>query len=148
MILDLDNNKFCFEKRFHGYIISKMPFEVGDAFNQAAAKITKFPAVDLVIRNPLYVALLITAAIVLIIIFIFRDVDSDESLLKLSSRAGFWILLLTTCVMFLHHKLLSRELSGEAKDSELKHIFRGNHSDIEGAVESALIPVKIDTNFD
>jgi hypothetical protein len=126
-----------------------MPFEVGNTINQFTKKITSINAVNVTLKNPFYIALLIIFIVVLIILYVFRDVDSDESLLTLSLRVGIPALMLTTGIMILHNKLMTSELKNEEKDSDLKHIFTGSHSsDIQGVVDDALVPVKIDTNFD
>src|SRR5687768_9016989 len=100
-----------------------MPFELGEAINSIAERITAAPIVESIARNPIYTALLITFVIVLIIMFIFRDVQGDESLLSLCLRAGFYVSVFLTGALLIHNQALMKETSGVAKDSEVATVF-------------------------
>lgn len=137
-----------------------MPLEIGEAINSMADKITSAPVLENIARNPIYTGLLVTFIIVLIIMFVFRDVDTDEGLLSLCLRSGFYIFIILTGVLFIHNKLLMKETSSISKDSEVASVF-GQGETYSGIVnpnvppsrhttgiEDSIIPVQVNYNFD
>lgn len=131
-----------------------MPFEVGGTINKLSDKFLSAPVIHNIARNPIYTALLITFIVMLIIMFIFRDADTDESLLAMCLRAGFWIFFMLLGVLLLHNKILGRETSNSVKNSEYENAFLGGYSgvvapgqSVPAAFEDTIVPVHINTNF-
>lgn len=100
-----------------------MTFEVGEALNYMIDVFLKAPIINSIAKNPIYTALAITLIVILIIMFIFRDIESDETLLTLSLRSGFWIFLMLLGVMMIHNRVLLSESSARAKDGEYAKVF-------------------------
>lgn len=140
-----------------------MPFEIGKAINSMADTLISAPMVETIAKNPIYTAFVITFIIVLIVLFIFRDVESDESLLSLCLRSGFYIFILLTGALLVHNKALMMETSGTIKGSEVAGVFdrQGGYSGVviggndhgergernnSGTMEDAIIPVQV--NYD
>lgn len=129
-----------------------MPFEVGETINHFADTFLKAPIVHNVMRNPIYTALMITFIVVLIVMFIFRDADTDESLLVICLRAGFWIFFMMLGVLFLHNKVLGVETSDSITDSAYDNVFKGGYNVMPGgqipaSLEDSIVPVHINTDF-
>lgn len=122
-----------------------MPFEVGKSINDFTNNVFKSDTIYNISRNPIYTALTITFIIVLIIMFIFRDADTEESLLVMSLRAGFWILLMLTGILFLHNKVLDREMDTNRKNDSYEYVFKDGYNG--GNLEDTIIPVRINTDF-
>ncbi len=128
-----------------------MPFEIGEAINSIADKVISSPTIDSIARNPIYTSVLIVFVIILIMLFIFRDVETDDSLLSLCLRSGFYIFLVLTATLFIHNKVLMRETSAVAKGSEVANVFekQGAYSGIMGhggpthTIEESIIPVQV-----
>jgi hypothetical protein len=124
-----------------------MPFEVGETINTLADKFQTLPMVNTIVKNPIYTAMLITFIVILITLFIFRDVDSDESLIIMGLRSGFWIFMLTTGVLFLHNKALTQENMTNEKVAAYENIFAGSAERSFSTLEDSVVPVNINTNF-
>lgn len=88
---------------------TQMSFDLGHSINQGADYILRAKPAKTIVGNPLYTALLITVIIVFIILWVFREAESDEKVL-LAMRAGFWICLTLVVVLFLHNRILTNEL--------------------------------------
>ncbi len=127
-----------------------MPFDVGSTINYMADAFLRAPAVNSIARNPIYTALLITFVTMLIIMFIFRDADTDDSLLVMCLRGGFWIFLMMLGTLFLHNKILSSEVSAAETNNTYNDVFNGGYSSFgpkSVILEDSIIPVRIDTDF-
>lgn len=131
-----------------------MPFEVGETINHFADTFLRAPFVSTVAKNPIYTALMITFIIILIVMFIFRDADTDESLLLMCLRAGFWIFFMLLGVLFLHNKVLGIENFESNKNAAYDNVFTGGYSgivrpgqNVPAAFEDSIVPIHINTNF-
>jgi len=131
-----------------------MSIEIGTTVNNFADKILKAPIVGSLLQNPVYTALLITLIIVILILWMFRDADTEDSLLTMSLRVGFWTFLLVTGVMFLHNRVLSSEVHDEKISNAFNGVFGADEpapihdkhvrmqmgDTLEGAVAIPIIP--------
>lgn len=129
-----------------------MPFDVGATINSIADKFLQVPFVRAVAANPIYTALLITFAIILVVMFIFRDADTgDESLTSASLRTGFWVFLLLTGILMLQNKVLITESGATRRLGEYEGVFGGGYgSGLPGATAApgdVIVPISINTNF-
>ena len=102
-----------------------MPLELGDTINKISDKLMGAPFMDTIMRNPIYTAMLITFIIVIIIMFIFRDAETDESLLMMCLRSGFYIFVVATGVILLNNRVLMTDTTKLAGDSEIAQVFDG-----------------------
>lgn len=128
------------------YIYKEMPFNIGESVNYITDGFLRTPFINSAMRNPVYTALLVTTIIMVIILIIFRDAETDEPLIIMIARAGFWIFLLMSCAMALHNKVLCAEVDSAVKTSEMDEVFGGD--DFTGGIlEEAIMPVHINTNF-
>lgn len=117
---------------------SEMPFEVGEAINGLIDAFLNAPIVSTVSKNPLYTAFAITIIIVLILMFVFRDADGNETVLTMSLRSGFWIFLLLTASLLIHNRVLMTETSTAKKVGEYEKVF----TPVNGArLHSEYVPV-------
>jgi hypothetical protein len=102
-----------------------MPFVIGESINTISDAVLRAPIVLTIAQNPIYSSAAISIVVILLIIYIFRDVDSDESLTSMTLRTGFWVFLITTGLMFLHNKILLQELSVLNKNVKYEDVFNG-----------------------
>jgi len=90
-----------------------MPVETEKLVDDISEWFLNNKMINYVATNPIYTSFIIVFIIILVIMFIFRDVDTkrdtDESLFIMSLRVGFWVLLFSTSIIFLHNKLLLKE---------------------------------------
>ena len=117
-----------------------MPFEFGEFINYFVDALLNAPIVRTIANNPIYTALMITFVVILIILFIFRDATTDESLIIMSLRSGFWILILLIGTLFIHNRVLSSEVENDTKTGQYDTIFNGAYENIS----SDVVPVHID----
>lgn len=101
-----------------------MTFEVGEALNYMIDGFLKAPIVNSIAKNPIYTALAITLIIILILLFIFRDIEADETVLTLALRSGFWIFLMLLGVMMIHNRVLLSETSVQKREGEYEQVFK------------------------
>lgn len=121
-----------------------MTFEIITTINNLADYIIKFPGVNTIMTNPIYTALFISIIIVFIIMFIFRNAETDESLFKMGLRGGFYIFLMLIGVIFLHNRVLGSEQITVRAGSDVDRVFR------DGGImnsEDAFVPVDINVDF-
>lgn len=125
-----------------------MPFDVGESINNIADTFLRAPIVNTVAKNPIYTALLITFMVMLTIMFVFRDADTEESLLVLCLRSGFWIFLMMLGTLFLHNKVLVQEQDIADKNVAYDGVFNGGYDTVTPSIlEDYVVPVTINTNF-
>jgi hypothetical protein len=120
-----------------------MPFDIGESINIIADTFLKAPIIHTVAKNPIYTALVITFTIILITMFIFRDADTDEPLIVLCLRSGFWIFLLSMGILFLYNKVLSDELRYIEKNTAFEEVFNSTNT----AADDIIVPVNINADF-
>jgi O-antigen ligase len=126
-----------------------MPFDIGETINAAADAFLRAPMVNTIARNPVYTALMITFIIMLIILFMFRDADTEESLLVMSLRGGFWVFLTMLGILFLHNKVLMQAAAGDKQSNEFAGIFNGGYGGAmpRDTLEDSVVPVHINAVF-
>ena len=119
-----------------------MPFAVGESVNKIADGVANMWPVRSVIDNPIYTALTITFIICLIMLFVFRRVTADESVLTLSLRAGLWVFLALLGAFCIHDNVVRAEVC--EKSGSYDEIFTpayGGFSDAGPAFEDMVVPV-------
>ena|ERR1700743_2225911 len=128
-----------------------MPLDVGETINNFGNLFLKIPIIHTVTKNPIYTSLIITFIIVLIIIFTFRDADTDEPILTMGLRSGFWIFIMMIGILFLHNKILLQEVNAHDVMGEYENIFNNGYSgkfESNSALAESIVPVQINTNFE
>jgi hypothetical protein len=115
-----------------------MTFDIGESINEIADVILAAPIVNTIASNPIYTALVMTLVVVLLIMIIFRDVDSDESMLTLLLRGGFWIFTALCGIIFLHNKVLTQDNIKTESNDAMTDVFKGAYN---GEVEDAFVPI-------
>ena len=121
-----------------------MPFEFGEFINYFVDTLLNAPIVHTIANNPIYTALMITFVVIIIILFIFRDATTDESLFIMSLRSGFWILILLIGTLFIHNRVLSSEIENTTKTGQYDTIFNGAYEN--APIYDDVVPVRIDMN--
>jgi hypothetical protein len=117
-----------------------MPFDVGESINYFADAFLRAPIVNSIAQNPIYTALVITCIIVLIIMFIFRDADTDDPILVMCLRSGFWIFLMLTGVLLLHNKVLTQEMITAEKTAAFEGVFDSGYPGMADNIVPVTIP--------
>jgi hypothetical protein len=128
-----------------------MSIEIGTTVNNAADALLRAPIVKNMVQNPIYTALLIAFIIVLIVLWVFREAETEDSLLTTSLRVGFWSFLLVLGIIFLHNRVLSFESHEEKANTAYGGVFGANepapvHSGLVSlapvyTLETATVPV-------
>lgn len=128
-----------------------MVFDVGSAINSTADKLISLPLINRIANNPIYTALLITFITVLIVMFVFRDVESEDSLLSLCLRSGFYMFLFVFGAVLIHNRVLIKELTATTTSAEIDGVFKGSYSGLPTetsvsthSLEDSIIPVNVD----
>ena len=121
-----------------------MPLNVGESINWMAESILKAPLIDTAMKNPMYSAMLITFIIVLIVMFIFRDADFEDSLLVMGLRTGIWVFVLLLGAMYLQNKVLLSTCDDVSRDRAYGGLFSSRDMPV---FEDVAVPVVINTDF-
>lgn len=103
-----------------------MPVNGRELIQSVGNKLTSAPIVKNVTRNPFYTAILISVIIVLIILFVFRNVtfeESNESLYKLSLRVGVYSLFIVTAIQFLQNQNVLAEVTEGGNSNKIDDVF-------------------------
>lgn len=120
-----------------------MPLEVGETINLFTNKLLGAGIIRTVVSNPIYTAGLIAFVVMIVIIIVFRDADTDEPLLVMTIRGGFWVFMFGVAIMFLHNKVLTTEVNSEVKAADYDGVFGG----ASPSMEDSVVPVNINTDF-
>lgn len=100
-----------------------MPLDVGELVNSAANTVLKAPFIRAVASNPIYTAMIIVFIMMLVIMIVFRDTKSENSILIMTLRSGFWMFLATLGIIFMHNKILSAEHEESEKTGSYDDVF-------------------------
>lgn len=132
-----------------------MPFDIGESINKLTDFFLKAPILNTVAKNPIYTSFAIVFIIMLIVMFVFRDADTEDPLLIMCLRTGFWVFIFTLGIMLIHNKILMNETITVDKNAAYDGLFaqettpavigRGEPVTLEGSA----IPIRINTcDFD
>ena len=83
-----------------------MSFNIAEAIDDATKWFLKAPAIKRVAKSSIATAAVITIIIILMVAFVYRDVESEEGRHILALRSGFWCLLIVLGLLHLHQKIL------------------------------------------
>lgn len=100
-----------------------MPFNIGETINYLVDGVLQTPPARTIARNPIYIGLLTTLVIMLLILFVFRDADTDESLMIMSARVGFWVFLFMMGVLVINNRVIMRDKSAARADKAFNGVF-------------------------
>jgi len=104
-----------------------MPLELGEMINGGAAWLGGSRLVSAVMRNPVVVALLITA-IAMILIFTLFKVDLKGRGWRPVVKTGFWLGLVTSALVFIHYYISDRHFSDFYAQKNIKDVVASIHS--------------------
>ncbi len=113
-----------------------MPFYISDTINYFADAFLRVSAVRTIANNPIYSAMMISIVIMIIIMLIFRNVQTDEPMSTLVLRSGLWVFIFLTGALLLHNKVLLIETTSNDKTAAYEDIFqpRGEYT-FEGPID-------------
>jgi len=92
-----------------------MPLDIGECINGASDIMMRAPMMVAIASNPIYTAMTIVFIVMLIVLIVFRDTKSEDSILVMTLRAGFWVFLSTLGIIFMHNKILTADTEEQAK---------------------------------
>lgn len=119
-----------------------MPLNLGDAIEAICGKITSSSIIRTVLHNPIWTSLLILVCIMLMAIWVFRDVETfDESLTLLSLRLAGYLSLLVMGVVFLHDQATIEDVNQQNKAGGVEELLAGADDPVK--LDADIIPVTI-----
>jgi hypothetical protein len=86
-----------------------MPFEIGNFINGGADRVSGSPFFSGILRNPVFTSLMITVLAMVIIYALFKRELRGTGAPK-AVKAGFWLLLGVSAVVFLHYYVVDHSL--------------------------------------
>jgi hypothetical protein len=113
-----------------------MPLDIGESVNQITDWFLGAPMLRKVSENPIYTAMIIVFAIMIIVMIIFRDAQMRDSILTMTLRVGFWSLLITSSILFLHNRILYTDKNIRGANEDYDGLFSHNYSD---TIEESII---------
>lgn len=132
-----------------------MPLDIGESINYMADLFLKAPIINTIATNPIYTAMVITFIVMLIVMVVFRDAETEEPLLKMILGCGFWVFLSTLTILFLHNKILTEEKDVVGKNEAYDGVFGGNYSgavttggDSNPTLEDSIVPIHLNAKFE
>jgi hypothetical protein len=114
-----------------------MPLDIGESINYLADAFLKAPLVNTIASNPIYTAMMIVFILLLIVMLVFKDADTPDSMLRMLLSTGFWCFLATLGIVFLHDKILSKDTTEIKKEEAYNGVFHGSS---EMTLEEAITP--------
>lgn len=104
-----------------------MPLDIGESVNYIANAFLSAPIIYKFAKNPIYTAMLIVFIVMLIVMFVFKEAETEESLLIMCFRVGFWSFITILGVMFLHNKVLTKDIDESETAVAYNGIFNTNY---------------------
>lgn len=123
----------------------KMPFYIGESINMLVDAILRAPLVSKIAKNPVYTAMSMAVMVVLVVMFIFRYAVTEESLLIMSLRSGFWVFLMFLGVIFVHNKVLTNDYDKEQRTASYESLLTERRADPESVKVSPMLADSADT---
>lgn len=100
-----------------------MPLQVGEVVNDASEYFLSMPVFAWVANNPAATGFTITFIIMLILLVVLRNIETEESLMILILRAGFFTFLATTGILLLHNRVLELDRANATQDNSMSAAF-------------------------
>jgi hypothetical protein len=105
------------------------------------------PLIGGMTKNPINTAILIALIILLINMYVFRDVSTDDGLFVLSLRSAIYILFIATGIIYIHNMHFINEIKKKEGSANLDEIFGSSGvmggDEISSLSGTQLIPVEI-----
>ena len=93
-------------------------FDIGHGINSAAGWVSTAPVIGTVTGNAFYAALLITALIAAVLLYLYHDAYKEGGSKK-AWKAFIYILLVTTLVMVVHHYAVTQRARRDRNEAAL-----------------------------
>ena len=117
-----------------------MPFELGKALNGGAEWVCGSAAVFGALRNPVVTALLMAALALVVVHALFRAELKDVGWRR-NAKAGFWLLVGVSALVFVHYYALQRHLQTECASQGMRTMLASiHHSAAVGGGYAVLAP--------
>lgn len=98
-----------------------MPFHIKDMFDSLCNKLSK----NSILSNPILTSLLILVCILLVSMWVYRDVESaDDTTFMLSLRLSGYLIVLIMPIIFLHNRNLQKDYEAKGASELADEIFR------------------------
>ena len=126
-----------------------MPFDAQHALNNLGERVSEVPMVKRIVKNPFYTAILISLIIVVVILFVFRNVElkgTDDSLSRLAIRSGIYSLMAVTVVQFLQNQHVLNDAKRETQSSQIDEVFEYSTPKAVGVGPDQSLHVKVEPN--
>ena len=101
-------------------------FSLGGAINSTADWVCTAPIVHGIVNNPIFTALLITALVAVIILSLYQS-EIKNAGNKLGVRALFYIFLMSTAIIFVHHYAMTKKITDSVRQDGVRKL----HSSIK-----------------
>lgn len=109
-----------------------MPIALGESLNATIDKLLGSPTVTTIAKNPILTALVISFIIMLIILSVFRDVNTgDRSIVELTISSGFWSFISAICILLLHNRVFIKELESNTSSMKINSVFDSRPGEID-----------------
>jgi hypothetical protein len=125
-----------------------MSFNFKEKCELCFKKIREVPNLNKIITNPFLTALIITLIIIMIVLFVFRDVSTDESKTIIGIRIGIYTFLAVSLLLFLNNKKLLHDQTDQKLTEDVKQVIGSNEpaSTLVSIDNVPLAPVIINTS--
>nr|QBR99062.1 hypothetical protein [Faustovirus mariensis] len=117
-----------------------MTFSIGEAFNNFTQKISNFPIIGTMLKNPIYTAILVTLIICLIAMAIFDDEEMSTKLL----RFAVYSMIAVTTILCVNHAVMRADKFAETMRSGAAEIVTAS---IKDPFYGSLEEIKPDIDF-
>jgi hypothetical protein len=117
-----------------------MPLDVGETINHITDSILSAPIINTIAKNPIYTSIFIVFIIMLIILFVFRNIDSG--LLTMTLRVCFWSFITVTGILMIHNKLLIVENNQNVKTAAYDSLFTERYMP-NSVLSDVIVPIPV-----
>lgn len=115
-----------------------MPFDIGSNINNVVDAILKSSTVNTIASSPLYTAMMFSLIMMLLVMIIFRNAETDEPILVVSLRFGFWAFIVLVIGLMMHNRVFLHDKQNDTYSD----VFTGGNI-AKSILEDAVIPVNL-----
>lgn len=117
-----------------------MPFNFADMINSASHRALESPFITSVMKNPIYTGIFVAGIIMLIVVFVYIDTDTEW---VRAVRVGVWSFFALMGTFALQRLVLREEIRNEVANDQSKQVF--GSSDITSLMRQDVVPVTVGT---
>ena len=102
-----------------------MPFSISEFINNISNFVLTSPFTSGIIKNPVYTGIAIGVLVMIMIVIIFRNTETEDPLWKITLKVGVYTSIIAISFIFFHNAYLKNEYELVSGGKDLDVMFAG-----------------------